>query len=174
MSRRSVVVGAAVLAAVVVGPAAVASQRGLDAGVGSHHASRVVRPCHSISSSVSRPNGTAGSTYYTIRLRNRSSGTCTLKGYPVISFVNTHHDPLGGAAGEVARAHGFVTLPAGAVARATLQVPDPGNFPRTDCHARTTTYLRVRTKADPTATFVPLVTSVCTTTDARSRISPIH
>jgi hypothetical protein len=174
MSRRSVLTGAAVLAAIVAGPAAIASDRGSVAGAPSNDAMKVVHPCHSISSSVGRPNGTAGSTFYTIRLRNASSGTCTLEGYPVVSFTNAAHDPLGGAAGEVPRAHGLVSLPAHAAAHATLQVPDPGNFPRVDCHARATTYLRVRTKADPTATFVPLAIPVCTTTDGRSWISPIH
>lgn len=174
MSTRNIVVGAAVLATVVGGPAALAAGLGSASGTASSGAAKVVHPCHAIAPSVGGPQGTAGSTYFTIRLRNASSGTCTLEGYPVVSFTNAEHDPLGGAAGEVPKAHGVVTLPAGAVARATLQVPDPGNFPRADCHARTTTYVRVRTKADPTATFVPLTIQVCTTTDGRSWISPIH
>jgi hypothetical protein len=174
MSTRNIVVGAAVLATVVGGPAALASELGSASGSASHGVKKLVHPCHAIAPSVGAPQGTAGSTYFTIRLRNASSGTCTLEGYPVVSFTTAEHDPLGGAAGEMPKAHGFVTLTPDAVARATLQVPDPGNFPRTDCHARTTTYVRVRTKADPTATFVPLTIQACTTTAGRSWISPIH
>lgn len=174
MSTRNIVVGAAVLATVIGGPAALASDLGSASGSPSPAAPKLVHACHVIAPSVGAPQGTAGSTYLTIRLRNASSGTCTLEGYPVVSFTNAEHDPLGGAAGEMPEAHGFVTLAPDAVARAILQVPDPGNFPRTDCHARTTTYVRVRTKADPTATYVPLTIQACTTTAARSWISPIH
>jgi hypothetical protein len=135
---------------------------------------RALHPCTAVKASVGRGDGTAGSVYYPIRLKNTSGITCTLRGYPVVSFTNKFHDPLGGQAAEDSRPHSTVTLVPNASAHSTVRVPDADNFLPGTCHPRTSTYLRVRTKMAPAATFVPLATTVCTTTAGQSFVLPIH
>jgi hypothetical protein len=133
-----------------------------------------VYPCTAVKASVGTGEGTAGSVYYPIRLKNTSGVTCTLRGYPVVSFTNKYHDPLGGQAAEDIRPHSTVTLVPNASAHSTVRVPDADNFAPSTCLPRTSTYLRVRTKMAPVATFVPLATTVCTTTAGQSFVLPIH
>src|SRR5579862_8235897 len=48
-----------------------------------------VRPCASsqLAGSLGSPNGTAGTLYYQLGLRNTSEATCLVQGYPGVSFV---------------------------------------------------------------------------------------
>jgi hypothetical protein len=87
----------------------------------------------------------AGSTYYPLNFTNVSSSSCTLDGYPGISFVTS---PTGSQIGRPASrnpvvAAAPVTLAPGGFAHATLQVVDALNYSASACHPVTAHWLRV-------------------------------
>jgi len=73
------------------------------------------------------PNGTAGAVHYTITFHNTGSTSCTLYGYPGVSFLSAAGSQIGAPAqreggGTVAT----VTLAAGGNAYSSVAVTDPG------------------------------------------------
>lgn len=79
--------------------------------------------------------GAAGSTYVHLVLRNTGSATCTLQGWPGVSFVgDTDGTQLGNAASQDrASAHPTVTLAAGQQAVAPLKITNAENYPAGEC-----------------------------------------
>ncbi|WP_069712714.1 DUF4232 domain-containing protein [Curtobacterium sp. ER1/6] len=79
--------------------------------------------------------GAAGSTYVHLALRNTGSSTCTLQGWPGVSFVGGGDGSQIGAAATRATEspHPTVTLAPGAVAVAPLQVTTAANYPTEKC-----------------------------------------
>ena len=82
-------------------------------------------------------NGTAGTTYYSLRFFNQGANACTLRGIPSAQpVVTTARTPVGGASVKQKQgARGMiVTLPAHhGVANAQLGVVDSGNFGQSQC-----------------------------------------
>ena len=73
------------------------------------------------------PNGSAGAVHYQITFRNTGSASCTLYGYPGVSFLTSGGTQIGSPAvrpssGTVAT----VTLHAGGSAYSSVAVTDPG------------------------------------------------
>jgi hypothetical protein len=90
-------------------------------------------PCQSGALKVTLGPGSAaaGTAYYPIRFTNISAATCTLSGFPGVSFTGeTYAVQVGPAA---SRNHSspeqLVTLAPGAVASALISVVDAGNYP---------------------------------------------
>ncbi len=79
--------------------------------------------------------GAAGSTYVHLVLRNTGSTTCTLQGWPGVSFVgDTDGTQIGNAASEDRSSpHPTVTLAPGASAVAPLRVTDTADYPAGEC-----------------------------------------
>ena len=78
------------------------------------------------------PNGTAGAVHYTITFHNTGSSSCTLYGYPGVSFLSSGGSQIGAPAqresgGTVAT----VTLGPGGDAYSSVAVTDPGIPPCT-------------------------------------------
>lgn len=87
----------------------------------------------------------AGSTYVPIDFTNTTSSTCTMFGYPGVSFVTS---VPGSQLGRPAKRNPAdpattVTLAPGAVAHATLQVAEAGNYDPSECKPVTAHWLRV-------------------------------
>ena len=87
----------------------------------------------------------AGSTYVPIDFTNTTSSTCTLFGYPGVSFVTS---PSGSQLGRPATRNPadpatMVTLAPGGVAHATLQVAEAGNYSPSACKPVTAHWLRI-------------------------------
>ncbi|MGH3472800.1 MAG: DUF4232 domain-containing protein [Nocardioidaceae bacterium] len=138
-------------------------------------AQAAVAPCTSIGARLGGAQGAAGSTYQTLRLRNTSHVTCTLDGYPTVAYVNIHKRMIGWPAKPEATRHPrTVTLRPGAVAKAVLQIPDPGDFSPVDCLAHNANKIRVGTGHDRTPSYITWNRSECTTKFARSFIMAIH
>ncbi len=77
--------------------------------------------------SFGNPDGTAGAIHYTITFHNTGSSSCTLYGYPGVSFLSAGGSQIGAPAqrqtgGTVAT----VTLAAGGNAYSSVAVTDPG------------------------------------------------
>ncbi|MBP1301771.1 MULTISPECIES: DUF4232 domain-containing protein [unclassified Curtobacterium] len=124
----------------------------------------------SLSGSVeSGSGGAAGSTYVHLALRNTGSTTCTLQGWPGVSFV-------GGGSGEQigapatrdeASAHPTVTLAPGAVAVAPLKITQAENYPTATCDPVSADGFRVYPPGSTESLFVrDSGITACRSTDA--------
>jgi hypothetical protein len=102
-------------------------------------------PTSGLRVALGQGDGAAGSTYYPLDFTNASGDACTLFGYPGVSFVTgVGGSQIGNAASRnPAFASEAVTIPAGGVVHATLQVVNAQNFPRADCHPVTAHWLRI-------------------------------
>jgi hypothetical protein len=112
---------------------------------------------------VSEAGGAAGSTYYPIDFTNVSGGTCTLYGYPGVSFSS---GPGGRQIGHAANrnpaaAPVMVTLAAGAVAHATVQIGQAANYPPAECKPVIAHWLKIYPPNQFKPLFVPFTTQAC-------------
>jgi hypothetical protein len=100
--------------------------------------------------------GTAGSFYAPLVFTNTGSSSCTLRGYPGVSYVAPRTgQQVGAAATHNARyAVTTVTLAAGRSASAVVQLVDIGNFPRSRCVPATASGLRVYPPGSSAAAYV--------------------
>jgi hypothetical protein len=113
-------------------------------------------PCaaSSLKLSVGHSNGAAGSIYYPLEFTNVSQTTCTLYGYPGVSFVAAPHK---GLIGKPAQRNStfpkeLVSLAPDATAHASLQVVVAQNYPPRECKAVIADWLQVY----PPGSYVPL------------------
>ena len=117
------------------------------------------QPCATagLKAAIGSGQGAAGSSYYPIDLTNDSGTTCTLYGYPGVSFVTGAGGAQIGAAAtrNDTLAPGLVTLTAGQTAHASLQVVNASNYPAAKCKIVQAHWLRVY----PPGQFSPLYIS---------------
>ena len=101
--------------------------------------------------------GAAGSTYEPLVFTNKGSATCTLDGYPGVSFVAPQTGKQVGAAASRNPQHAAtsVSLAAGASASAMVQVVNHANYDPASCKATTVSGLRVYPPGSTTAAYVP-------------------
>lgn len=112
---------------------------------------------------TSQAGGTAGSVYYPIDLTNTSGSSCTLQGYPGVSFVAK---PSGSQIGQAATRNttvkaAQVRLKPGGVAHATLRVVDAGNYDPSVCKPVTAHWLRVYPPGQRTAAYASFTAKAC-------------
>ncbi len=122
-------------------------------------------------------NAAAGTFYQQVVFRNNGSQSCTLSGYPGVSFVDQPGGQLGqpadrtDIAGEPVKT---VVLAPGQSGSATVGLPDTGNFPPTDCNAATAASMRVYPPNQLDSILVPDAQRVCTTAQGRTMVGPIQ
>jgi hypothetical protein len=112
---------------------------------------------------TSKPGAAAGSVYYPLELTNTSGSTCTLFGYPGVSFVT---GPSGTQLGQAASrnpvaAATTVTLAPGQVAHATLQVVQAANYDPAQCSPVTAHWLRVYPPNQFGSLYVQFTATAC-------------
>src|SRR3954471_4486034 len=111
--------------------------------------------------------GAAGSTYEPLVFTNKSSATCTLDGYPGVSFVAPSSGKQVGAAASRNPQHAaaLVTLAPGATASALLQIANEANYPAAACQPTDVSGLRVYPPGATTALYVAFrsVQKACST-----------
>lgn len=141
--------------------AAVTSPRSANAPQSSSAASRSAasRLCAgtALSGAVAFGNGgAAGSTEPDLILTNRGSATCTLQGWPGVSFVGHGNGTQLGAAAQQVRssAHPTVTIRPGGSALVPLKVAQAVNFPKQSCNPVTADGFRVYPPGSRTALFI--------------------
>jgi Domain of unknown function (DUF4232) len=112
---------------------------------------------------VGAGNGTAGSIYYPLEFTNVSSAACTVFGYPGVSFVTAAGSQIGAPAGrDGTTPRVLVTVQPGAVAHATLQITEAGNYPPSRCgHIVSVSWLKVYPPNQYSALTVPVTTQGC-------------
>jgi len=105
--------------------------------------------------------GTAGTIYQVIVLTNSSSATCTLYGYPGVSFVTGVGGSQVGlpASKNPAVARALVTLAAGGDADILLAVHDAGAI--AECKITTVNWLRIYPPGDYGSIYVQYNTQAC-------------
>lgn len=114
---------------------------------------------------ASQGGAAAGSVYLPVDFTNTSNTTCTMFGYPGISFVT---QPSGGGSQLGRPAQRSTTAPAtpvtltpGAVAHATLQIANAGNYSPSDCKPITAHWIKIFPPNQFAAIYVPFTTEVC-------------
>jgi len=107
--------------------------------------------------------GTAGTIYQVVVLTNTSTATCTLYGFPGVSFVTGVGGLQVGA--PATRVSGvpvsLVTLAAGGKANLLLAVHDAGAYSPAECHMTTVHWLRVYPPGDYGALYLQYNTPAC-------------
>ena len=112
---------------------------------------------------TAKPGAAAGSIYYPLDLTNISGSTCTVFGYPGVSFVT---GPSGTLIGRAATRNPVkpattVTLAPGQVAHATLQVAQAGNYDPAQCKPVTAHWLRIFPPDQTAPLYVRFTTKAC-------------
>ncbi len=129
-------------------------------------AAPVACPTNALSLSISNPSGTAGSTYETLNLTNDGSITCTLTGYPGVSYVTGSDGTRVGAPAsqDPTTPVTVVTLTPGTSAQATLRVVDPGDYDPSTCQLVPVEGFRVYPPGQTAAAFVAASGTACSST----------
>jgi len=112
------------------------------------------------------PNGAAGSVYLAIDFTNTTGVTCSLYGYPGVSLAGGSPPAQLGApaARTTAAAPALVTLLAGGVAHATVQVTEAGNYPVATCEPAPATTMVIYPPGQTVAASVPYTATACKST----------
>lgn len=123
-------------------------------------------PCTTRALQVKRGvgQGAAGSIYTAIDFVNISGATCTLYGYPGVSFVTTGTGggQIGAAATESTQtARKLVTLAPGATANALLRIVEAGNFPASKCDPVTAHWLQIYPPNQTTPAYLAYTSQTC-------------
>jgi|SRR5215470_18233409 len=108
------------------------------------------------------PGAAAGHFYRTLVFTNISRASCTLYGYPGISFVAAiGGQQIGAAADRSPARKRLVVLPPGGKAHALLDLLDVLNFPPSACAASNAHWLKVYPPNQFSASYVPWTAKVC-------------
>ncbi|HEU5416106.1 MAG TPA: DUF4232 domain-containing protein [Streptosporangiaceae bacterium] len=108
-------------------------------------------------------NGAAGSVIVPLEFSNTGTASCTLYGYPGVSFVTGQDgSQIGASAGQdPATPRQQVTLAPGGTAHALLQVAVAQNFPATRCKPATAHLLKVYPPGQTAALYVSYTAATC-------------
>ena len=114
-----------------------------------------------LAAGLDSPNGTAGTIYYQLELRNTSGSSCVVQGYPGVSFVaGSDGHQVGSPASRVAGSMPRVLLAPGRSAEATLAIVDASNY-GPPCQLTPVLGLRVYPPDQTAALFVPHTDEAC-------------
>lgn len=133
--------------------------------------------CHTgdLKLSLGEGDGAAGTAYAALIFKNVSGRTCTLYGFPGVSWVagNDGHQVNAGFTRTDA-AKSTITLAAGGVAHATLATHDVSFLNASQCKPVSVRGLRVYPPDETKSIFVPLATKACSVSGVNlGTVSPI-
>ena len=110
----------------------------------------------------SQESAAAGHFYRTLDFTNISSASCTLDGYPGVSFVaSVGGKQIGAAASRSPASKRLIVLAPGKKAHARLDLLDVLNFPPPECAASNAHWIKVYPPNQFSATYVRWTTMVC-------------
>ena len=110
----------------------------------------------------SRESSAAGHLYRTLDFTNISGASCTLYGYPGISFVTAvGGQQIGAAAGRSPASKRLIVLAPGKKAHALVDLLDVLNFPPSECAATSAHWVKVYPPNQFSATYVRWTAMVC-------------
>jgi hypothetical protein len=113
--------------------------------------------------SLGQGNGAAGSVYYPIIFANASGSSCSLYGFPGVSFVTSRRGSQVGAAAleDAAYPRRLVVLRPGASASALLRVTQAADYPPNRCDPVTARWLRVFPPNQYAPLYIRLSSQAC-------------
>jgi Protein of unknown function (DUF4232) len=117
--------------------------------------------------------GAAGSFFFDLTFTNTGSSSCTLFGYPGVSFTTSGHSQLGQPAQRDPSTAKLITLTPGGVASNQVRVPDVDVFSKSSCKPATAAYIKVYPPNQTAWVYVPTSTKVCTTSQGRTGIQTV-
>jgi len=110
----------------------------------------------------SQQGAAAGHFYRTLDFTNISGASCTLYGYPGVSFVTAiGGSQIGAAASRSPASKRLIVLSPGKKAHAVLDLLDVLNFPSSECTATNAHWLKVYPPNQFSASYVPWTAMVC-------------
>src|SRR5882672_8740287 len=110
----------------------------------------------------SREGAAAGHFYRTVDFTNITNTSCTLYGYPGVSFAAAiGGNQIGAAASRSPASKRLVVLAPGKKAHALLDLLDVLNFPPSECAASDAHWIKVYPPNQFAATYVPWTAKVC-------------
>jgi hypothetical protein len=110
----------------------------------------------------SQESAAAGHLYRTLDFTNISGASCTLYGYPGISFVTAvGGQQIGAAAGRSPASKRLIVLAPGKKAHALVDLLDVLNFPPSECAASKAHWMKVYPPNQFSATYVRWTAMVC-------------
>jgi len=117
-----------------------------------------------LQASLGQGQGAAGTLYQLIVLTNTSGSTCTLYGYPGVSFVTGQGGSVIGApaARNPLIPDTLITLQPGAAAGALVGITDTGALPQSACQPGTAGWLQIYPPGALGSLFVQYSAQVCT------------
>jgi len=125
-------------------------------------------PTRALTVSVGAGNGAAGSTYYPIEFTNSSGTTCSLYGYPGVSFVTASGTQVGAAATEdPTYPRILVTLAPGSTVHAEMRITDAQNYPPSICDPASAAQLRIFPPGQTSALYVGTTAMGCSNTSVQ-------
>jgi len=123
------------------------------------------RPCSTAGLRVtlgSQESAAAGHLYRTLDFTNISGASCTLYGYPGISFVTgVGGQQIGAAASRSPASKRLIVLAPGKTAHAQMDLVDVLNFPPSKCAASNAQWIKVYPPNQFSATYVRWTAMVC-------------
>ncbi|MGH3305439.1 MAG: DUF4232 domain-containing protein, partial [Streptosporangiaceae bacterium] len=107
--------------------------------------------------------GAAGTLYQVVVLTNTSASTCSLYGYPGVSFVTGIGGQQVGAAArrDLLVPSALVTLPPGGQANMLIGLHDAGNYPPSQCQQASVNWLRIYPPGDYGSVYVQYQAQTC-------------
>ncbi|RRO94243.1 DUF4232 domain-containing protein, partial [Corynebacterium bovis] len=131
---------------------------------------------------ATRPEGAAGSEEFSLMFTNNGRSSCSLRGYPGVSFVgNSNGTQLGAGASREAVSGSLpvVTLASGASATASVRAGRAGARPADECRPTPADGLRVYPPDETTAAYVDMPGLVACADSATELLSvqpvmPVH
>jgi len=123
-----------------------------------------------------------GHTLYQLSLTNASGASCTLYGYPGVSFVTSAGgSQIGPAASRATSAYTFqaqppqtVTLAPGQTAHADLQLVTYGVYPASQCGVMTAHWVRVYPPNQTTPLYISFTAQTCSNGPGLLTVSPVQ
>jgi hypothetical protein len=110
----------------------------------------------------SQESAAAGHLYRTLDFTNISGASCTLYGYPGISFVTgVGGQQIGAAASRSPASRRLIVLAPGKTAHAQMDLVDVLNFPASKCAASNAHWIKVYPPNQFSATYVRWTAMVC-------------
>ncbi|GHH83623.1 hypothetical protein GCM10018793_46180 [Streptomyces sulfonofaciens] len=118
----------------------------------------------------------AGHTTFQIVFQNIGTASCTLSGYPGVSFVKAHNVQLGKAASRTSTPSGPVTLIPNAHAYADVRTVDgPGGYTDEECDLTTVPTLRVYPPNQKESANIPWNKQECVGSGIQNlMVGPVH
>jgi hypothetical protein len=121
-----------------------------------------------LTGSLGSGGAAAGSSYFPIVFSNTSGSSCTLYGYPGVSFVSASGAQIGKAATEdPVYPRRLVTLAPGGTAHAELQITVAQNYPPAICSPVAAHRLKVFPPGQTAALYIAVTATACAKTSVQ-------